>query len=403
MKTYQDTETGQLYAFDDEVDPFKLNNRNIPTTLSETVIPKPSEFHVWLNGDWIKDTETPKSYKPPTSSVPSYNAAWMAFLNPYTFVIPNTEDKIEILLEQINFNSYDGDKLSEVIATLPIINTRNINCLISYDGAIAIPRNADYPSVEAALDKINRISCAILLGGIHAEVTNPKELLSGSLLENKKNIFCYNLGLHSRLRNKWASQQERITLMHPRTIVVSELKVAYSHGIKVIDAIKNFSPFFLLHGYTAMVYQNRSDALSSLWIVVEQLTSFLWDNHFLCGPSIDLPSLKAKRKLLKKDNDTSKISVKHDFLLETNFISENCFKALSSARKKRNDLVHYGSIPNFDVINNLWECLFELFESASGINPILMRQLVFFKAPELGFPEKNNFDEWQVLSEKFSE
>lgn len=29
MKTHQDTETGELYAFDDWIDPFKLNNRNI--------------------------------------------------------------------------------------------------------------------------------------------------------------------------------------------------------------------------------------------------------------------------------------------------------------------------------------------------------------------------------------
>ena len=63
MKTYQDTGTdtgtGKLHAFDDGVDPFKLNNLNIPTKLSEVVIPQPSDSHVWLNGDWIKDTEVP--------------------------------------------------------------------------------------------------------------------------------------------------------------------------------------------------------------------------------------------------------------------------------------------------------------------------------------------------------
>ncbi|SCY49105.1 hypothetical protein SAMN05216308_11330 [Nitrosospira sp. Nsp13] len=30
-------------------------------------------------------------------------------------------------------------------------------------------------------------------------------------------------------------------------------------GIDLIKAINNLSPFFLLHGYTAMVHQNRSD------------------------------------------------------------------------------------------------------------------------------------------------
>ncbi|PTR05987.1 hypothetical protein C8R32_11459 [Nitrosospira sp. Nsp5] len=71
MKTYQDTETGQLYAFDDGIDPFKLDNRNIPTTLSETVIPRPSELHVWVNRSWVNNTEVPRGYKPPISSVVS--------------------------------------------------------------------------------------------------------------------------------------------------------------------------------------------------------------------------------------------------------------------------------------------------------------------------------------------
>ncbi len=401
MKTYQDTETGQLHAFDDGVDPFKLNNRNIPTSLSEAVILKPSDSHVWHNGDWVKDTEVPKGYKQPISSVPSYNPAWVAFLNPYTVVLPDTEDKFEISIEQINSNSYDGDKLSKAIAVLPLSNTKNINALVSYDGAIAIPRNIDYRSSDIALDNINRIFCAILIGGVHAEVIGPRELLGGSL-ESKTNIFVYHDGLHSRLRHKWASVQERIVIMHPRTIEVDELRTAYLHGINVIDAIKNFSPLFLLHGYTAMVYQNRSDALSSLWIVVEQLTSFLWKNRFLCTPSIDLASLKAKRKLLKKDNRTSSISVKHELLLETKFFSEGCFNALSSAREKRNDLVHDGIIPDFDVIKNLWECMSELIESASGIDSIRMRRLVPIESPEIGFPEKNNFDEWLMLLENFS-
>jgi hypothetical protein len=397
MKTYQDTETGLLHEFDDGIDPFKLDNRNIPTTLSEIVIPKPSEFHVWLNGNWVKDTEVPKGYKPPISSVPSYNPAWMAFLNPYTFVLPDAEHKLEVSIEQINLNSYDNGKLSEAVATLPLTNTLKINSLISYDGAIAIPRNSDYPTAVIALENINRIFCAILLGGLHAEVISPSELLGGSL-ESKRNIFVYHDGLHSRLRHKWASISERIVLMNPRTIRVSELRNAYLHGVQVINAINNFSPLFLLHGYTALIHQNRSEALSNLWIVVEQLTSFLWKNRFLSTPAFHPVKMKNRLDSLKQDNRTWSTSVKHELLWQTKFLSEDCFGALSLARKQRNDLVHEGTIPDFDVIKNLWECLFELFETASGISPIDMRCLIPVKAPELGFSEKNNFDEWLALS-----
>ncbi|PTR05297.1 hypothetical protein C8R32_1241, partial [Nitrosospira sp. Nsp5] len=334
------------------------------------------------------------------TSVPSYNPAWVAFLNPYTVVLPDAEDKLEISIEQINSNSYDGDKLSESVATLLLTNANNINALISYDGAIAIPRSADYHSSDIALDNINRIFCAILLGGIHAEVIGPRELLDGSL-QSKTNIFVYNLTLHTRLRSKWASIVERLApLMNPRIIRVSELRNAYREGINVINAINNLSPFFLLHGYTAMVYQNRSDALSSLWVVVEQLTFFLWKNRFLSTPDFHPVEMKNRLDSLKQDNRTWSTAVKHELLWQTKFLSENCFAALSSARKQRNNLVHEGVIPDSDVIKNLWGCIFELFESASGVSPIGMRRLAFFEVPDLRFPEKNNFDEWLVLSEK---
>jgi hypothetical protein len=402
MKTYQDTKTGELHAFDDGVNPFDLDNRNIPATLSETVIPKPSESHVWFNGDWVKDTNVPKGYKRPTSDVPSYNPAWVAFLNPFTLIIPDAEDNLETSIEQINANTYDGSRLSQAVATLPLTNTRNINALVSFDGAIAIPRNADYCSSDVALNTINHILCSILLGGIHAEVIFPRELKTGSL-DNKVNVFIYQTGLRSRLRHNWASVSERIILLHHRTLRLTELRNAYLQGVKVIDAIKNFSPLFLLHGYSAMVYQNRSDALSSLWIVIEQLTSFVWENHFLNNTSIDIKSLKEKRKSQGKNNRTRLISVRHEFLLETQLISNDCFTALSSARNSRNDLVHEGLIPDFDVIHNLGGCMFELFELASGINQLEMRRLVPIKYPELGFPEKSNFDEWHNLSGKFGD
>lgn len=53
MKEYQDTETGQIYAFEDDFDPFTEDNRNLPKTLSVIVKPKPDDSHVWYQCDWI--------------------------------------------------------------------------------------------------------------------------------------------------------------------------------------------------------------------------------------------------------------------------------------------------------------------------------------------------------------
>ncbi|PCI44796.1 MAG: hypothetical protein COB41_03340 [Proteobacteria bacterium] len=398
MKDYQDSETGQIYAFDDGIDPFKLNNRNIPVTLTETVMPKPSESHLWYDGAWVKDTEVPKGYKPPVSSVPSYNPAWVAFLRPYTVILQSKEDKLQISLEQANSGSYDNDKLSKAVAALPLGQT-GFHALISYDGAIAIPRDIAYPSEDKATDEINKILCAILLGGVHAEVIYQQDLCCGALNKGK-DIFIYTPCSHNRLRNQWVSIEERLLpLMHPRVLSVSDLLNAYGHGMSVIGAINNFSSFFLLHGYTAMAYQNRSDALASLWIVVEQLTSFLWEKKFLSNPKFHPASIKKRRDSMK-DNRTWSTAIKHELLWQTGLLSEGSFVALTSARKQRNNLVHDGKIPDFSVIRSLWESLSELFQSASGLSQSRMQQLSPVEMPRLGFPENNNFDEWQELSEK---
>lgn len=73
MQHFQDMETGQIHAFEDGIDPFGLGYRSIPTTLSSTVISKPSEEHVWLDGNWVHKTQAPLGYMPPVSSVPSYD------------------------------------------------------------------------------------------------------------------------------------------------------------------------------------------------------------------------------------------------------------------------------------------------------------------------------------------
>ena len=398
MKNYQDTETGQIYAFDDGIDPFTLNYRTIPSTLSETVIPKPSESHVWLDGNWVADTEAPKNYKPPISSVTAYDPAWAAFLNPYTFIIADRSEYVEISIDQINSNTYDNTLLSKTVTSLPLTNNDHLYALVSYDGAIAIPRNIDYPSSNIALDNINRIFCAILLGGEHTEVVGPELLLNGSILENTKDIFIYQDGRHSRLRHKWASLNEKIILTHPRIICISDLRNAYMHGIKIINSINNLSPFFLLHGYSAMVYRNRSDALSSLWIVVEQLTSFLWENRFLTTSNLHPKMMNDRKKSLKEDNRTWSTSVKHELLWQTKFLSEDCFSGLSKARKQRNNLVHEGTVPDFEVVRNLWNCIFELIESASGIDLTQMRRLIPVEADVLTTPGKTNFDAWKILS-----
>lgn len=412
MKNYQDTETGDIHAFDDGIDPFKLNNRHIPKTLSETVIPKPSGSHVWFKGKWIKESEAPVGYKPPVSSVPAYNPAWISFLfKPGTVVLPDKEEMFEITLEQINKNTYNGKKLSEIALRLSITNNPDaLPALISYDGGIAIPIDKNHRSAEIAVDTINRILGAFLLGGIRVEAKDSQKLEFGSLEEGGKNIFSYMPSEYARLRYNWASKTESIVLLHPQIIRESELRTAYCTGHQLLNTISNFSPIFLLRGQSALYHRNVSDALSNLWIVVEQLTCFFWEHRFLCTPEFHPKNISSRLKSFK-DNRTWTTSVKHELLWQTSLISEESLDVLSKARKLRNELAHKGDIPDCSITEELWIVILELLESASGIELSKLRKLTIYSDPKTSkhsfkkhHPPKFNhqgntdFEEWSMHS-----
>lgn len=400
MKHYQDTETGGIYAFEDDIDPRALNNRNIPTTLTEVIKAKADDSYVWYQGGWIKPEEAPQGYTRPVSSVPVYNPAWMAYLLPYTAVHRDKASGLKISLEQINANSYDGNKLAEVVATLPLGTPRKIPALISYDGAIAIPQCEDFPSNADGVSKLNEILCSILLGGVHTEVLHSDGLVVGSLQDGKM-LFAYTPSLHTQLRLNWAAINDRLSpLIHPRVLMAAEIQEAYSQGQKVVKAIHNFSPFFLLNGYTAMVYRNNSDALNNLWVAVEQLTECLWTEHYVKNRSA-FPARIAKchdhaGKAIKRNQ----IWAKQQLLRLSKIISKECHKALSQAREKRNDLVHDGTVPDLQIVEVLWKALPELVEVASGIRDMGMRRLWVGGANYWAIPARTNFDEWAELAVK---
>ncbi|MDH1181152.1 hypothetical protein N5C72_24000 [Achromobacter mucicolens] len=396
MKQYQDTETGMIYAFEDDYDPLTANNRNIPKTLTTTVKLRPDDSHVWYQGAWIEQEHAPAGHTPPVSSVPSNNPAWMAHLRPYSAVHRDAFSGLNVTLDQINANSYDGRKLAEVVASLPLNNSSGIPALVSYDGAIAIPQCSDYPSRVDGVRKLNEILCSFLLGGVHVEVLHSEELIIGAL-HDKTSLFAYTPSLHANLRWNWAAPADRcLPLMSPRVLMVDEMINAFRQGQRVIQSMASFSPLFLLSGYTAKVYRNNSDALNNLWITVEQLTEHLWGEKYLKHRS-SFPNNVAEAHL-KLAKTLGRISTKHELLRLANIFSEGCFQALSLARQKRNDLAHEGVIPDSQLIEQLWSVLPELIEVASGTKHLAMRQLNGGAVEDWGIPARTNFDEWLNLA-----
>jgi hypothetical protein len=397
VKHYQDKETGLIHAFEDDYDPFTANNRNIPATLTQAIKQKPTESHVWYHGDWIRQEDAPDGYIVPISNVPSYNPAWMAYLFPYTAVHRTETSGLNISLEEINANSYDGNKLAEAVAILPIGTRSGIPAFISYDGAIAIPQCEDFPNNADGVSKLNEILCSLLLGGVHTEVLHSNGLAVGSL-QDKTRLFAYTPSLHTQLRLNWAAINDRLLpLMHPRVLMAQKIIAAYDQGQKVIRVIHNLSPFFLLNGYTAMVYRNKNDALNNLWVVVEQITMHLWTEHYEKNKNAYPARIARCHTRLKKHPGLDKISAKHKLLRLAKIISKDCCRALYDARKERNALAHSGVVPDYQTIYVLWKALPELIEVASGIGVPGMKGLHGVPA-NLGIPKKANFDEWIELA-----
>lgn len=398
MKHYQDTQTGQIYAFEDDFNPFTSNNRNIPKTLTNIIKNKPTDTSVWYRDNWIEKSDAPTDYEEPICSVPSYNLAWMVHLRPYSAIVNDSKKQISFSLEQINENSYAGIQLSEVVGILPLEINEGLDALISYDGAIAIPQCNAFSTRSEGIAKLNEILCSLLLGGIHAEVLHSHELVIGSLHE-KTNLFAYAPSLHNRLRLNCASVTERLEpLIFPRVLSFKNVKKSFFEGQKIIKSIPQFSPFFLLNGYTSLINQNNSDALNNLWIVVEQLTEILWINQYSKNRDSYSPRVNKRHHQLQNNIDNNIISSKHELLKLSQVINNIIYKKLNRVRKVRNNLAHAGISPKYEVIIELWNVLLELFEIATYRKNIGMRVLRIGQQINWEIPGSTNFDEWRELA-----
>jgi hypothetical protein len=260
----------------------------------------------------------------------------------------------------------------------------------------------DVAKQHHAVEMMNRMFCALLIGGIHTESVAHNEVLVGCLGEDHR-LFVYVPTQHARFRHMWASVQERMALMHPRLIRVSQLQEAFAYGMGALTQIENLSPYFLLHGYTALQHQSTSDALSSLWIVVEQLTSLLWETRFLRNVALHPANMKGRLQSLKQDNRTWTTSVKHEMLWQIKVLSEVSYARLSNARGQRNRLVHEGRVPDLDAVTGLWPALCEMLEIASEVPMERLSSMGIWNHQPSTRVGQTNFDSWNSLVRTLSQ
>lgn len=314
-------------------------------------------------------------------------SGWVSYLSPFTIVVPDDEEPLEVDLEEINNNTYNHGILCKIVTNLPIKNQK-LDGLICYDGAIAIPMVKHLGKKENAVDYFNDIFCKLLLGGHHCEAVDRRNVVTGTL-KNKGMIWPVNFGdskssnLHAKLRMRMASNLESIILSKPNYIKVSDFKNAIRIGTEVLSMIPNLTSTFLIRGVTEVKYRNWDLVLSNLWITVEQLIDFIWTNKYIGNndyhPSKPIPN---RLKSMKEDNRTWSASVKQEILYQRGLLSEEIIAKLYPARKARNKLVHEGKKVSEPIALGIVETVKALIEQATDNKSIPFLKLDFSSTHE---------------------
>lgn len=301
----------------------------------------------------------------------SGNSGWVAYLSPFVLIVPDGEKPLKVTLEDINANTYDHGELCRIVASISI-KSFDFKLLVCYDGALAIPKLDRFSEMEKAVDFFNDLFCRLLIGGIYCEAVDHRDIVNGTL-HKQSLIWPVDFGqsastfLHSRLRLRLGNNIDSIILSNPKHIHVSQFISALEKGNKIMSKIDNLSSKFLIRGITEIKYNNWDLVLSNLWITVEQLTDYLWLNHFLKKESFHPKNeIDGRIKSMKEDNRTWSTSVKQELLFQNGILTDDIISKLHPARKSRNKLVHEArSVPK-KVALDLFEGIKLMLQLASG-------------------------------------
>ena len=152
------------------------------------------------------------------------------------------------------------------------------------DGALGVPVLPQFLTITASVEFVNRSLSALLLGGVYCEAIGLDALDFGYIIDwtylrvatsARANTF------HQHIRLQRANAVEAIELLEPPSIGITELSEAMRAGRRLTDVVPELSPEFLLKGVTALARHDAGTALSNLWIVIEQLSSNLWNQKVL--------------------------------------------------------------------------------------------------------------------------
>lgn len=258
------------------------------------------------------------------------NGVYVTYMYPFQFIVSGNET-INITLEEINSLTYDHSLLHRIVGKVTnCYKNKTIEYLVCGDGALGIQSNYGL-SRDDMLLHYNDLLCKLYLGGINVDAITPRDITSGKIYESKS-IWPVSFGdslnshLHAELRMRIVGVTDAIILYkaEDRTININRLKSAIERGTKIVNSVPNLSTYHLLQGITEITYSSWSSALTYLWIIVEEITDYLWEKEVIekvIGNSAN------KRKELLKDTRTYTMAVKQEFLLQIGIIDTSLYDA----------------------------------------------------------------------------
>lgn len=338
----------------------------------------------------------------------SESKAWVTYISPFQFIIPDGESPLSLSLDEINYGTYNHGKLCRIVGSLDVLGLSELNMLVCYDGALAIPRTGIYKSRESALIFFNKIMCQLRLGGVLCEALDQRDIVRGGL-HNGNMIWPVELGdsassqLHGKLRSRVAGGFDNIHLWGPKNISWTNFCAALQLGGNYLNIFPNLTPSFLIRGITELRYNNWSLALSNLWISIEQIIDHLWNQAFTEDPTKHpINPIAGRISALKKDHRTWSNSIKQELLYQIKIIDSFVFERLYPARQARNKLVHDGKEIERSIAIGASEALERLLLISLNISELPLGKFYsdcresFFSIPRGEIIE--DFSEWTEAS-----
>ena len=307
-----------------------------------------------------------ESDKPTPRRIP----ALITFLSPFRMIESAELRPWETNIEQINAGNWDYVKLHEIAGSVDVGLAAPYHMVVGRDGAIALPPLPEIRELQKATEFFNKCLGALLVGGIYCEAVSTDNIDNGSIIDWKyirvsSQAKGYPNRFHILTRQKKASPFEAIELLSPRTIGFDTIRIAMATGLSALAAVPRLSGEFLLKGVTGIARRDWGVGLSNCWIVVEQITSHLWDHH-LIQPARDEENPLGARVDQLADSRTWVISTKHELLRQKGLIPAELLRRLYLARKARNELAHVGRHPTEVAAMAAFESVKELLEIVVG-------------------------------------